>query len=83
MQPIEQQIFDLTGKMIERDWFTPQELAGVRQTAATAKPPVTPPASAVTEVIVDSEPTSLDYDDNGGSGAWATTTFSGSPSPTP
>ena len=39
------------------------------------KPPVTQPSNSVTEVIVDSEPTSLDYDDKGG---WATTTSSSS-----
>ncbi|MBN1901138.1 family 10 glycosylhydrolase, partial [Candidatus Sumerlaeota bacterium] len=33
------------------------------------KPPVVEPLSTVTEVIVDSEPTSLDYDD---AGAWST-----------
>ena len=37
------------------------------------KPPVTEPSSSVTEVIVDSEPTSLDYDDKG---SWATTAYS-------
>ena len=41
--------------------------------AKEPKPPVTQPSSSVTEVIVDSEPTALDYDDKGG---WATTTSS-------
>lgn len=39
------------------------------------KPPVTESSSIVTEVIVDSEPTALDYDDPEGSGAWLTTTW--------
>jgi len=42
-------------------------------TPKETKPIVTPPGSSVTEVIVDSEPTALDYDDKGG---WATTTYS-------
>jgi|GEM_PF-643167 len=41
------------------------------------KPPVTQPSSSITEVIVDSEPTSLDYDDKG---SWLTTTYSPSTS---
>jgi len=37
------------------------------------KPPVVPGASNVTEIVLDSEPTSLDYDDGTG---WATSTYS-------
>jgi len=37
------------------------------------KPPVVEPSSGITEVIVDSEPTSLDYDDKG---SWTTTSYS-------
>jgi uncharacterized lipoprotein YddW (UPF0748 family) len=40
------------------------------------KPPVSAPPSTVTEVIADSHPQALDYDDRGGTGGWATTTFS-------
>lgn len=41
------------------------------------KPPVSPPPTDVTEVIVDSEPTSLNYDDDGSSGNWATSNYPG------
>ena len=46
--------------------------------AKEPKPAVSEQTSSVTEVIVDSEPTSVDYDDNGSSGEWQTTTFSNS-----
>ncbi|MDK2971777.1 MAG: hypothetical protein PWP23_1532 [Candidatus Sumerlaeota bacterium] len=39
------------------------------------KPPVVQPTSTVTEVIADSTPQALDYDDNGN--VWSTTTLSG------
>ncbi|HPB31400.1 MAG TPA: family 10 glycosylhydrolase [Candidatus Sumerlaeota bacterium] len=39
------------------------------------KPPVIPGPSGTTQIIVDSEPTALDFDDIGGSGKWLTTTF--------
>lgn len=39
------------------------------------KPPVIIPASTITEVIADSHPQALDYDDNGNT--WANSTYSG------
>lgn len=41
-------------------------------TPKESKPAVTDPGSSVTEVIIDSEPVELDYDDDG---AWATSTY--------
>jgi hypothetical protein len=42
------------------------------------KPPVAESAEAVEEIILDSEPVTLNYDDVAGSGGWGTSTF-GSP----
>jgi len=50
----------------------------VRQSAATkeTKPPVSEATSSINEVIVDSEPTALNYDDSDSSSAWQTTDYS-------
>ena len=50
-------------------------LVSTSQTPKERKPPVTEPVSGIKEVIVDSEPTALDYDDPGSSDAWLTTTW--------
>ncbi|MBN1902291.1 family 10 glycosylhydrolase [Candidatus Sumerlaeota bacterium] len=57
------------------DRMNPAAVRFVRLSSAPKEPksPVSEPASSITEVIVDSEPTSLDYDDKG---AWATSTYS-------
>lgn len=47
--------------------------AGLTPTPKESKPQVSQPASTVTEVIVDSEPLALNYDDQG---SWASTSFS-------
>lgn len=45
--------------------------------AKEPKPAVVTSTSSATEVIVDSSPQALNYDDDGGSGAWATSTYGG------
>ncbi len=48
---------------------------GITPTPWEPKPAVTAPGNAITEVIVDSTPQALDYDDNGS--VWQTSTLSG------
>ncbi len=52
-------------------------LPGTTPVAKEPKPQVTEPVNADTEAVVDSSPQALNYDDFGGSGAWATSTVSG------
>ncbi|MBX7246402.1 MAG: family 10 glycosylhydrolase [Candidatus Sumerlaeaceae bacterium] len=46
-------------------------------TPKESKPAVSASASTATQVIVDSTPQALDYDDDGSSGKWATSSLSG------
>jgi uncharacterized lipoprotein YddW (UPF0748 family) len=52
-------------------------VGSVTPTPKESKSPVSPPASGVTEIIIDSTPQALDYDDLGSAAAWATSTLAG------
>lgn len=49
----------------------------IGRAAKEPKPPITPPVVATTQVIVDSHPQSLDYDDAAGTAAWQSSSLAG------